>query len=194
MDRGDLRICSAHKLSIRARTQYGFAICFVSPEMYDAEGLLFNNRFVPAFYHFIDAVPYKILSKQIYIHSLQVISTYSRCAFMEIYLQSRPCASYACTLSYTSHLPSVYGVVMFTRDKIMLIFIKSRVNAQKQKESAILCKRSVDLICIYCSNRVITTIFYKSMTTRPGCKPVDFVGSATRALVQLHYKLYNRAP
>lgn len=112
---------------------------------------------------------------------------------MEIYLQSRPCASYACTLSYTSHLPSVYGVVMFTRDKIMLIFIKSRVNAQKQKESAILCKRSVDLICIYCSNRVITTIFYKS-TTRPGCKPVDFVGSATRALVQLHYKLYNRAP
>lgn len=45
------------------RSIYGFGICFVSPEIYDAEGLLFNNRFVPAFYHFIDAVPYKILTK-----------------------------------------------------------------------------------------------------------------------------------
>lgn len=93
--------------------------------------------------------------------------------------------------------PSVYArCCNVYQRKVMLIFIKSRVNAHKQKESAILCKRSLELMYIYCSNRgrVITTIFYKSMTTRSGCKPVDFVGSATRALVQLHYKLYNRAP
>lgn len=80
------------------------------------------------------------------------------------------------------------------RRKEMLIFIKSRVNAQKQKESLFYANVRW-ILCIYCYNqgRVITTIFYKSMTARPGCKPVDFVGSATRALVQLHYKLYNRA-
>lgn len=55
-DRGDLRILQRSQ-TFNSRTdimEYG--ICFDSPEIYDAEGLLFNNRFVAAFYHFIDAV------------------------------------------------------------------------------------------------------------------------------------------